>query len=518
MPAMLSRASLLAVLAILPTFGSVVYAQPSPAVSTASIESDVETIARLQARRYEIWASRIDSQLTGEDREQLSRDAEEIRAIEQKYSRPGSASAGQAIDLRNRARQRLTATAGPAWNRLLLERFPSVERVAADFPPGPRRAAAYSVLHYTFALGSTLRPPRTPELTARDEAYDRAGVAALGTSAKDQAEFSRLIQDAAFKREVLGRYVPLLASFVRDEPGQSHTTEKYPWLHKPVFILGNGEDAILVIHVVGVVASLAGIVGFFVIPVRRMRRAGRRHNRAGEEFSRSVSDPYQLPEAMRLASLPGGARIALSVTSGVVIDKEAWVEQTVVTTTRPATQNEAPSTSTQVHSVRKDRLWLLTTAGKEETWTITGDVFPARPGQAVSFVSAVLRREQTLALAYNHATGTVFEKKWVAEAHRRFWSTFFLTALWCGVCVVVTHWAFRSGGLPMPVIGAEAGALVFLLIYLGIVRAWIVGGRSRAWRKYHRPQVLAWLEKQGPVILASAGGVRPGGGAVQPAD
>ncbi len=511
---MLSRASLLAVLAILPTLSSVVYAQPRPAVSAVSIETDAETIARLQARRYEIWASRIDSQLTAEDRQKLSADAEEIRAIEQKYSRPGSASAGQAIDLRNRARERLTAIAGPAWNRLLLERFPSIERVAADFPPGPRRAAAYSVLHYTFALGSTLRPPRTPELSARDDAYDKAATAALGTDAKDQAEFSRLIKDAAFKREVLQRYVPLLASFVRDEPAPVPGAEQYPdsWLYKPVMTFDDKGTAILVIHVAGAAALLAGLLGVLIIPVWWLRRAGRRHNRCGASFSSAVTDPHQLPEELRIVALPGGMRPALSVASGVVLEKEGWVEQTVVRSVQPATEHRPESVSTHLQTTKKERLWMRTTAGTEEAWTVTGDVFPARAGQPVSWVSAVLRRGPSLAVAYNHVTGGLFEKPWVAEASRGLWSAFLLATIWYGLGMATGYWALKNGGLGIAFTGAELTAIVLIFLYTAIVRALIVAGRNRAWRKHHRPQLLAWLQTRGPAILAAAGDVRPSSG------
>ncbi len=486
------------------------------------MERDAGEVARLQARRYAIQAARIDSALTEGDQRELAELGRQAEAIEEKYRRD-RVWGNLLPELNNRRRELVVAEAGPAWNRLMLEKFPGAERVAADFPEGPRRAAAFAVLFEEFALARTLRPPRTPELTARDQAYQAGMDAAVakaragGEQSREwkafEAEVRRLMMNPGFKREVLGRYVPLFASFVKAEAGGGAAagggTGAPLWLFKPLWVSEDERSYVLVAHAVWAGAGLMALLGGLAIPVWWLRRAGRRHDPAKMAgIQKAGAEAGELPEVLRVVELPRGMRVALTVTSGVVLEKEGWVETTTSTHTTPATNDQPARTTTQVHTTRKDRLWVRTVEGKEEAWTVTNDVFPARAGQAVSWVSAVLRGGKATCVAYNHATGGVFEKAWVAEANRVYWGAFFAAWLWAAGCMGVSaYMAVATGSFRVRSVlgGGLVVSAVVLLIYAGVVRAVIVGGRTRAWKARYRPGLMAWLESRGAEISRAGG-------------
>lgn len=489
------------------------------AAQGAAAEADAEESARLQARRYQIWAARLDSGLTDADRVELEEIARAVRVIEVKYQAPGMLELS--VDVRNRTRERVVALAGPAWNRLLLERFPAPDRVRRDYTDPVRAAAALEVLYYEFALGRTLRPPRTAEMDARDAAY-RAAIQEIflarvpgGESSPAWATLAeshmRLASSAAFKREVLGRYVPLLASWVRDDPTplsvpmpQSAALDAF--LFRPVGTFG-GQPLLLGHIGVPIIAVLA-LLGGVIIPFRRARRAGRRHNAGRAPGTGSAERLLDLPVELQVLDLPGGMYPELTVTSGVVMEKEGWTETTTTYGSTAPSPHHGGSTTVSTTTTKKDRLWVRTTSGDEQPWTVTGDVFPARPGHPVTWVAARLRQDpQTPCMVFNHATGHHYEKPWIALAHRGAFGTFLLALLWIALCGAVAAWLewrmFQTTYLVQapPIIVVPA-----LAVWVPIARALVHRPRQRAWKTRYRPRLLDWLKAVGPAIPGAVAG------------
>jgi len=495
--------------------------QPT-AAQRAAAEADAEESARLQARRYQIWAVRLDSALTDADKAELEETARAVRAIEARYEAPGMLELS--VDMRNRARARLVALAGPAWNTLLLARFPMPEQVRRDYPDPLRGAAALEVLYYEFALGRTLRPPRTRDMDARDAAYRAAIEQIVAAQAPDGVDSPagrafaegvvRLSASAAFKREVLGRYIPLFADWVRDDPAPSPMAMAehaglHAWIFRPVGTIAG--EPLLLGHVGMPCFALLALVGGFVIPLRRARKAGRRHNAARPPGTGTADRVIDLPLDLQVLDLPGRMYPELGVTSGIVMEKEGWTETTTTYSSTAPTQHHGGSTSTSTTTTKKDRLWVRTTAGREEPWTVTGDVFQARAGHPVTWVAARLRGDpQTVCMVYNHATGHFYEKPWITLAHRGAFGTFVVALVWIALCLATAgylEWMMFQTTLLMqtpPII-----AVVGLLFWVPIARALVRRPRQRVWETRYRPRLLEWLQAVGPAIPAAVAGHPP---------
>ena len=492
------------------------------AAQRAAVEADAEQSARLQAQRYQIWAARLESALTDADKAELEQTAQAVRAIEARYE--GRGMLELSVDLRNRTRERVVALAGPAWNKLLLERFPMPEQVRRDYTDPLRAAAALEVLYYEFALGRTLRPPRTREMDARDAAY-RAAVAEIvakqapdgvdSPAAKTFAEGAvRLSASPAFKREVLGRYVPLFASWVRDDPAPVGVPGPQlagldALIFRPVGTLA-GEPLFLG-HVALPALAVLALLGGLVIPLRRARRSGRRHNASRPPGSGTADRVLDLPVELQVLDLPGRMYPELTVTSGVVMDKEGWTETTTTYSSTAPTQHHGGSTSVSTTTTKKDRLWVRTTSGDEQPWTVTGDVFQARAGHPVTWVAARLRQDpQTVCMVFNHATGRFYEKPWITLAHRGAFFTFMLALFWVALCGVAAAWL--EWRLFQTTILVQAPALLAalgLVVWVPLARALVRRPRQRAWETRYRPKLLAWLQLVGPAIPPAVAGVPP---------
>lgn len=497
--------------------------QPTAATTRAALEADAARSAQLQARRYAIWAARLDSgRLTDQDKAELDEIARAVRAIEAKYE--GRGMLELSVDLRNLTREQVIARAGPAWNRVLLERFPLPDRVRSDFPDPLRGAAALEVLYSEFALGRTLRPPRTRELDARDAAYRSAIQAIIATQAPDGetspaakafAEGAlRLSGTAAFKREVLGRYLPLFASWVRDEPAPFHAAAAEvagldAWIFRPIGTMSG--QPIFLGHAALPVTALFALLGGLVIPLRRARARGRRHNAARAPGTGTADRVTDLPVELQVLDLSGRMYPELTATSGVVLEKEGWTETTSTYSSTGPSQHHGATSSVTTTTTKKDRLWVRTTTGDEQPWTITGDVFQARPGHPVTWVAARLREDpQTVCMVFNHATGRFYEKPWVALAHRGAIGTFILTLLWIlSCCAVMAYLEWRLFQTTYLFQLPALGGVVLLALWVPIARVLVRHPRQRVWETRYRPRLLEWLKLVGPALPASVAGGPP---------
>lgn len=490
-------------------------ATPALFAQPASLEADARAGAERTARRYAIYAANLDRTLDAAAQAELTQLAQAQRALEEKYERD-EALRPHLSRLRERTRQIVGSEVAPGWNRLLLERFPLPERVRADFPDDRRYWAALVVLGFEFSLGRSLRPPRTPEMEARDALYSNAATAAeapyraKGEQSREWLRFDyerlELSRSPAFKREVLGRYVPLFASFVRDDPQPRSGVKLSPWqewVRAPLWDPGiPPTDVPHRGHAIVVAVPLLLLIGTPWLAAWLTGRRGRRDNvSAGRTPQPS---PPALPADLQTPALPGRMRPELVVQTALVLENQVWSESSFTWQSSGGGPHHAPSVSVQTHTSQKDRLWLRLLDGREDAWTLSDGVFEARRGHVVSRVISPRRSgEQQICLFFNHATGKWCESQWVRARHGLFLGLVFgLILFWVGpLCAVseLVQLAMLDGGAKILTSATLTAAVAGLVLAL-LVRAWGVRRRVKAWERNVRPQVLAWLGASSAVL------------------
>lgn len=493
----------------------------------AVFEAMARERARIDTRRYALWRANLDRpQLEGEALAESLRLDAEVRALNERI-RNEPTLRDEGYRLSSRVRELVVADIGASWNALMLQRYPTPERLRADFPDDLRCCAALVVIGYDFTFMRTIRPPRTPELDARDAAYtDAAGrlqtelTKGLRTERAKEAfetELRALTSSPTFRREVVGRYVPLFASFIA--ASQTPEPSKSPigwqgWLHRPLSPLSDGLLGDLAVgHVLLGLAPLAVLVGGPLVVVLLVRRTGLR---AAAARSPAASDGGRLalPEALRFPDFGPRFRPELNLSSGIVVDEKTWTETHVTTTT--VTSTNAPSrTSVSSTTVQKDRLWIRTFEGREEEWTVTGAVFSARGGHHVSWLTFRPKkgRAAELALMYNHQSGKVFERPWIWAAHGSGWGVFLrVFVIWVLPWTAAADVLARAMAMPIPFWSyLPPVALAWLLPWAVISRWWVVRGRSKRWEVEHRPRVLEMLQRFGDGMQRAAQDSPPNG-------
>jgi hypothetical protein len=481
---------------------------PAPTLETTARE-----LAQLDVRRYEIHRAHLDAPTLPEAAlaEIAALNESALAFIDRYRNATDPAAGGTMYQLHDRRRQLVAAEIGPAWNRLMLERFPLPEQIRRDFTNDARYAAALLVVGYEFALGRTIRPPRSPELEARDALYSQAVEAAQapykakGEQSREWRKFEHDMlassQSAAFKREVLGRYVPLFASFVRDDPvtaqerAEARLSATTKWLFVPAW--GDEFDDLIIFrgHVLIVVVAVLTIAGGIVAPVWLSRRRGRQHN--APRGQQPVVSPLALPPDLQMPQLPAGLRLNLFVENARVLDLQTWSETSVSWQSSSGNQHVAPQVSVTTSTVQKDRLWVETIDGLEKAWTISGGVFAANRGHFLTWIQARMKNGDVLpCLAFNHNTQQWYERAWLAEFQRGFWKHWILlNLLWIGPGCFALGWLLlnmrESENLAVSLLGT---LVVSSFVWTGLTHAWITWRRGRAWQKLYRPRVLDWLK------------------------
>lgn len=480
---------------------------------SSSFETDARERARLEVRRYAILRAHLDAAALPEAaRSEMSALDASLRAIDQRYRNASTTVAGGGLyQLQNRTRELVAGEIAPSWNRIMLERFPLPEQVRRDFNSDVRYAAALTVIGFEFTLGRTIRPPRTPELDARDALYNQASETVIakyksnGEQSREWRGFDRdslaLSQSAAFKREVLGRYVPLFAGFVRDDPSRAQGAGGQPpsaaveWMYVPVWGDEFGGTVIFRGHALMAVVAGLLLAGLLLVPVWLSRRQGLRHN-APRQRQPSVS-PLALPPDLQLPALPGGMRPELFVENARVLDLQTWSETSVSWQSSSGNAYVAPQVSVRTTTVQKDRLWVQTPDGIEQAWMITGGVFAANRGHFLTWVQA--RREQgepVSFLIFNHNTQKWHDQDWVAAYHDRFWRHWLLlNVLWLVPGCFALNWLMRTMRGPEDLLLPLLGAMVVLsFVWVGLNHGLIMRRRQSAWQTHYRPRVLDWLK------------------------
>jgi hypothetical protein len=479
---------------------------------TAAFERDARERARIEARRYEILRAHLDvPALPPAAQAEVAALNESLRIIDQPYRDTGPTAAGTGMyQLMSRTRELVAAETGPAWNRLMLERFPLPEQIKRDYPDDARYAAALIVIGYEFAFARTLRPPRLPELEGRDALYSQATEAVLapyrakGEQSREWRVFERDMlassQSAAFKREVLGRYIPLFAGFVRDDPvPESDPSRPTPsaaaeWLYTPVYGDEFDDHIIFRGHVVTGALIILLLMGGLVIPWWVVPRRGRRHNAPRQR--QPADSPLSLPPDLQAPALPGGLRPDLFVKNARVLDLQTWSETTVSWQSTSGNQYVAPQVSVQTSTVQKDRLWVQTSEGTEEAWMLSGGNFAANRGHFLSWVHARLKDGSgARCLIFNHNTQQWYEGDWLKWYHGGFWLHWILlNVLWLVPGCVALHWVFQEMRGPVDMVPTLLGTLaVASFAWIGLLHWWTLSRRRRAWQNRYRPRVLDWL-------------------------
>jgi hypothetical protein len=479
-------------------------------------DADARAVAQLEMQRYQILRQHLDRTLDDNVKEALTDLARRRRAIDGKYQ-AHSGSGLTWYQFNERVRPLVAAQVGPTWNDLMLERFPRPERVRQDYPDDVRYAAALLVLGYEFSLGRTIRPPVPPALAERDALYTQAHAAAEApyrAHGEDSPQWGRFERDqlalsrsAEFKREVLGRYVPLFASFVADDPPpppRPAVPAYREWLFEPLW--GDEFDgAPLRFEVVRRIPDVALLLTPLWI-LWQARWAGRRHNaRTGSSSTRAS---LTLPPELQNPKFPSGLRLELRIETAQVLDTQVWSETSVSWQSRSGAPGQAPTVSVQTHVTRKERLWVETMDGRQEAWTFSGGAFEAMRGHVVSWVQYV-RRDGALqpVLFYNHATDCHYESDWWPTLHgHALFSWLTLMLLWVGPWALVAQWLAMEAGLRVSVWTASplllAGACFGLTV---MARLWVHGRRRRTWKQQHRKRLLALLERFSRGLRQSSG-------------
>jgi hypothetical protein len=502
---MLRTLMVLAVLLAAP--GGVLGAQSS------SLESDAQERARLEMRRYALYRTHLDRPSLPESAQaELQSLRSAINAINERYRQ---AEPGAAYQLLDRSRQITAAEIAPGWNRFMLERFPLPDRIRRDFPDDVRYAAALLVIGYEFIFAHTIRPPRTPELDARDALYREAREAVLaphqakGEQSREWRIFERdmlaLTQSASFKREVMSRYLPLFASFMpADSPPSSRPTGpatlqdrlRAPlWSDELDEIVIRKGDALLVL--VPVLLLLGGLV----IPIWTSRRRGRRHHGARRPEPETAAQ-LGLPPDLQRPVLPWRLQLELFVEHARVLDLQTWSETTISWhSTGGGPHHAPPHVSVQSRSVLKDRLWVQTMEEKEEAWTLTNAVLEANRGHGLSWVQCVQRKgAEVPCLLFNHHTQKWYESPWLATYHDRFWLHWFLlNVLWLVPLCLAGAWLSEMMDVSNNLfLGLIPTVVVISLVWAGTVHAWTLWRRGRVWKTLYRPRLLEWLKSLSP--------------------
>lgn len=496
----------------------------TPRITSPQFELLAREAAKVEAQRYAVWRANLDRNELGDAaRAELERLAQLRKDIDVRFrAEPALRNEGYAWN--SRIREIVAADIGPSWNQLMLERFPLPARIRADFPDDLRYNAALVVLGYEFTLGRTVRPPRTPALDARDKIYSDAQerIAAqlkgpqpnLRQQRAYENGFQALTHSAAFKREVLGRYIPLFASFVREEK-TTRTETPAPsglrsWLFRPVWELDDNPDNDVPLGVVLLVvpALMILLVTPLLANIWVWRRGRNDFPAGGVNDSSTIASP--LPPDLRVLELPRGMRPTLRLTTGLVVDRAAWTEHHRSTHTTQGGPYQPAQVHVSTSTVLKERLWVRTLDGKEQPWTVTKGVFVARAGHWISWVEAPLRRgDSRLILMYNHASDSVFERPWVKQSHN---SSLFISLLlglfWVTPWVLAGAWlgnVMLSDWLYLNLIGSM---LVGLLVVVFVLNWRAVRMRRNVWERLYRPRLLEFLRQHGqalPVGLTPAG-------------
>lgn len=478
-----------------------------------SLESVAKERAQLEVKRYTILRVHLDAaSLPAAAQAEITALNESLRTIDQRYREAGGTASGAGMyQLLNRTRELVAAEIAPSWNRLMLERFPLPERIRRDFTDDVRYTAALTTVGYEFTLGRTIRPPRTPELDARDAVYNQAIEAALAAY-RDKGEQSRewrmfdrdtraLSQSAAFKREVLGRYVPLFASFVRDDPAPSPSEAKTAasaaaeWLYQP--IVGDEFSDTIVPRGAVLIGLLGALMvgGGLVIPLWLSRRQGRRHN--APRRRQPLVSPLALPAELQVPELPAGLRPELFAENARVLDLQTWSETSVSWQSSSGNTYVAPQVTVKTSTVQKDRLWVETVDGREDAWTITGAVFAANRGHFLTWVHARLKNGDAIpALIFNHNTQQWYEREWLQAYHGKFWKHWLLlNVLWFLPGCFALYWLMHVMQGPENMVLSFLGYLAVLsFFWVGIAHWWVARRRWSVWQRQYRPRVLDWLK------------------------
>jgi hypothetical protein len=485
----------------------------APAQTEAEVESLARQVARLEVQRYAIWRENLDRVFDADTQARLAALGADRAALLSRL-RPEADGFTPVVRFNDRVRAIVAAEIGLSWNQLMLERFPTPERLRVDHPDDLRYLAALIVVGYEFGLGRTISPPRSPELQARDAAYSRA-IAEVEGRIKPPAENIRasqqhedqlygLTRSAAFKREILNRYIPLFASFVPDDtPGSSVASgsESESILFRVIWQRDNdpANDVPLGLVLIPAICLLA-ILGSVWSVWSRTWRSGRRDNaRPGSAAMGAVA--LDLPAELRFPVLPGRMKPDLALNVGHIVDASTWSETHISTSTVPGNQYQPAQTHVSSTTVQKDRLWLRGIDGREQEWTVTGGVIAARPGHLLALV---LVRErgggERLALAYNHHSGGTYDPDWLAAAHAHPIGVWILALLfWVAPLVLLADWLIRQMGedFSAPLLSGATTLAGALFVWSFVVRWWVLHRRRGAWRHKYRPRVLEILQRFG---------------------
>jgi hypothetical protein len=228
---------------------------------------------------------------------------------------------------------------------------------------------------------------------------------------------------------------------------------------------------------------------------------------SGPRSSGDSNEPVKLPDSLRRVKVYGKQYDA-SVQSGLIYDKEHWMETSVSTTTSGGGPNNSTpvSTSTHVSSIVNWRYWLRNSDGREFSLHFVGDQLPASKGQVISVVGA----PGLTYIGYNHSTG-YFATMGLRRLHRlrcgKLWlismATWFVG--WFVLMVLVglgpTDWVAFPDWPAYVFLPFTIMVMIFSALYLAIYAAGVRRKRNRQFEKRYMPEFRKLLRESTPALL-----------------
>jgi len=324
----------------------------------------------------------------------------------------------------------------PANGQDVNARFPDPSKVTADYPDEVERYAAFSTLYD--ALMADAPKPVSSAIYQKSSLYMETynGIDSLhrqqGMPAyKDwSAQRDKMIDDIAFRRSVLAKYQltalspiarPAPAGAVNGSPayqpdaGQSRQAPFTPANgNTQIYDQSSPGERLNRLCVRALPIALASWVGMIWLPWLMLGRAGIKSRFSAPPTLENIEGLPPLPEPLRVIQLPG-VRYYAKTFSGLLLGKETAIFTSSFTTTTPervetigGMERRTPGQTTTTHTSRRvDTLRVRTPAGRESTWTLTGNsgdrIFV---GQVISGIGRPVKGDcYEFVLVYNHNTG-----------------------------------------------------------------------------------------------------------------
>ena len=426
--------------------------------------------------------------------------------------------------------------------------FPDPAQITQDYPDLSGRAVALVIMRDVL-LASNARLPAPDSLSAAavegsretwggaGQAWRRAGIDAYNKALSEvQAEERRrgieldsggltheqrlmiyrggsgsdsLSKARELHSGLYQRYLPSIAALEQQRPAGTP--------------LSADEQRLLTAAAILIVTLLA----MLATPWLLLRGKGRRPPATGPATA-DAEDPIALPEALRTLSLPK-LRYQTRLLSGLVAGVDSWIDREDSTTVsggrvtvQPGLSPHTPHlvnvepTKVEVESkfTKKDRLWLVTTDGREIPYTFVDDEVKARPSQVVSVLGVQGQADDAPPLlVYNHTTRRLSTLGFRNLTNQHvlpgfgIWLATTLVGL-AGSALVGTFVATPDAATRVTLVLAVVSAVI-AGVYTGIIKLIYRTRRNSAFRRSYLLAFKQHFEQITPQLLMSFNLVQP---------